>query len=132
MVKSTRFRSIGVAAAAFVAVGALSLAGCSATPTDPAGTPDAAESPTAGGCGSVPEIGVTDPGGLLSTLSADVQSGYNAYPYEIKESAWSDWKSQKTDGFTAAIVGRRRPPRSSRPTRAHSPTRSRQPGSMLC
>ena len=38
-------------------------------------------------------------------LSADIQSGYNAYPYEIQESAWSDWKSEKTDGFTAAIVG---------------------------
>ena len=106
MVKFTRFRSIGVAAAAFVAVGALSLAGCSATPTDSAGTPDAAESPTAGGCGSVPEIGVIRPGrDFCRALSADIQSGYNAYPYEIQESAWSDWKSEKTDGFTAAIVG---------------------------
>ena len=105
MVKFTRFRSIGVAVAACVAAGALSLAGCSATPTNSAGSPDASETPTAGGCGSVPEIGASDPSSLLSGLSADIQAGYNAYPYEIQESAWSDWKSEKTDGFTAAIVG---------------------------
>ncbi|APZ35409.1 hypothetical protein BOH66_15020 [Microbacterium aurum] len=105
MVKSTRFRRIRVAATALAAVGALSLAGCSATSSTPDNTPDAGQTPAADGCGSVPQIGAIDPGDLLSGFSSDVQTGYNAYPYEIQESAWSDWKPDKTEGFTAAIVG---------------------------
>ncbi len=105
MVKSTRLRRIKVAATALATVGAISLAGCSATPSASDSTPDAAQTTAADGCGSVPEIGASDPGDLLSEFSDDIQAGYNAYPYEIQESAWSDWKSEKTDGFTAAIVG---------------------------
>jgi ribose transport system substrate-binding protein len=93
---------MGVALTALAAAGALSLAGCSATAGN---TPAAGETPTAGDCGSVPEVGAKDPGKLLSGFTDDVQAGYNAYPYEIHESAWSKWKSDKTDGFTAAIVG---------------------------
>ncbi|MET0781726.1 MAG: substrate-binding domain-containing protein [Microbacterium sp.] len=103
MLKPTRFRRIGLVAAALVAAGTLSLAGCAA---DPAGTPsDPTGTPAADGCGSIPDIGAKDPNGLLDSLSAELQAGYNSYGIEVQESAWADWKSEKTDGFTAAIVG---------------------------
>lgn len=104
MVKSTRLRRIGVAATTLAAAGVLSLAGCSAT-SAPADAPDTGDTPAADGCGSVPQIGAKDAGNVLEGFSEEIQAGYNAYPYEIQESAWSDWKSEKTDGFTAAIVG---------------------------
>jgi ribose transport system substrate-binding protein len=42
---------------------------------------------------------------LLKSLDTTLQAGYNAFPYEIYKSAWSNWKSPKKSGFTAAIVG---------------------------
>ena len=105
MVKFTRFRSIGVAAAAFVAAGALSLAGCSATPSDPPAAPTRPRPPRPAVAGRSPRSARRTRATVCRGLSADIQAGYNAYPYEIQESAWSDWKSEKTDGFTAAIVG---------------------------
>jgi len=101
MVKPYRSRRLG-ALMAFAAAGTLALAGCgsSTSPADATAT-DA----TVTECGTVPKLGAVDPNGLLAGLSADVQAGFNGYPYEIRESAWGDWKSEKTDGYTAAIVG---------------------------
>ncbi|WCD93299.1 substrate-binding domain-containing protein [Microbacterium sp. nov. GSS16] len=104
MVKPTRFRRYAATAVAFVALGVLTLAGCSA----PAGGDQNAgngASPAAGSCGAVPQVGANDPDGLLDDLSAEIKDGYNGYPFELQKSAWADWKSEKTDGFTAAIVG---------------------------
>jgi ribose transport system substrate-binding protein len=38
-------------------------------------------------------------------LSPELQAGYNAFADPIQKSAWADWRSPKTSGFTAAIVG---------------------------
>ncbi|MDF2573109.1 MAG: hypothetical protein K0S05_21 [Agromyces sp.] len=105
MSKYTRFRRLGVAASALVAVGALGLAGCATTGTPTSNAPAGGGEPAADGCGSVPQIGSNDPNGLLDGFSPEIQDSYNAYPFEIKESAWAGWKSEKSDGFTAAIVG---------------------------
>lgn len=104
MVKSTR--RLG-AVAVFAAVGALALAGCAAAAPgeNPGAAPGPTESAAAGQCGSVPELGANDPSDVLAELSPELQAGYNGYPYEIQKSAWADWKSEKTEGFTAAIVG---------------------------
>ncbi|NLT27241.1 MAG: substrate-binding domain-containing protein [Microbacteriaceae bacterium] len=118
MLNHPRFHRFRVAAAASAALGALVLAGC-APAGDPAATDSTATDATAPGaggagggetaavgtCGSVPEIGANDPNGLLEGMSTEVQAGYNGFPYEIQESAWADFKSEKSDGFTAAIVG---------------------------
>ncbi|MBX3099542.1 MAG: substrate-binding domain-containing protein [Salinibacterium sp.] len=101
MMKHTRSGRLGVAATALAVVGALSLAGCASTST----TPGTGETNAAGSCGSVPQIGANDPNGLLTSLDAELQAGYNAYPYEIQKSSWADWKSSKASGYTAAIVG---------------------------
>lgn len=103
MLKPTRLARMGTVATALATIGVLALAGCSSSST---GTPtEAATTPAAEGCGSIPQLGANDPNGLLDGLSAELQDGYNAYDIEIQESAWADWKSDKTEGFTAAIVG---------------------------
>ncbi|WP_435526703.1 substrate-binding domain-containing protein [Microbacterium aurantiacum] len=103
MLKPTRMARMGTVVTALATIGVLSLAGCSPSSTN---TPtDAPETPAADGCGSIPQLGANDPSGLLDGLSAELKDGYNAYDIEIQESAWSDWKSEKTDGYTAAIVG---------------------------
>ena len=48
---------------------------------------------------------MNDPNGLLAGFPKEIAAGYNLYPYEIRKSAWAGYKSKKTDGFTAAIVG---------------------------
>lgn len=104
MVKPTRFRRLGATAVAFVALGALTLAGCSSQAGN--GSDAGADSGTpSDSCGAVPQVGANDPNGLLADFSQEIQDGYNGYPFELQESAWADWKSEKTDGFTAAIVG---------------------------
>lgn len=103
MLKPTRFRRLGATAVAFVALGALALAGCSSTTAGDA--PSTSGTGSADSCGSVPQVGANDPSGLLSGFSQEIQDGYNGYPFEIQKSAWADWKSEKSDGFTAAIVG---------------------------
>lgn len=105
MSNHTRFRRLGVAASALVAVGALGLAGCATAGSPSSDTSAGAGGPAADGCGSVPQIGANDPNELLAGFSPEIQDSYNAYPFEIKESAWAGWKSEKSDGFTAAIVG---------------------------
>lgn len=95
--------------AAFLGIGALVLTGCSASQAGPdlsSGAPAApAASAAAGSCGSVPTGTAKDPGGLLAALPKEISAGYDLYPYEIRKSAWAGFKSKKTDGFTAAIVG---------------------------
>lgn len=114
MLNHPRFHRFRVAAAASAALGALVLAGCA--PAGGPATPDTGAAPggggTAGGetaaagtCGSIPDIGANDPSGLLADMSPEIQDGYNGYPYAVQESAWAGWKSEKTEGFTAAIVG---------------------------
>ncbi|MCC2028856.1 substrate-binding domain-containing protein [Microbacterium sp. YMB-B2] len=104
MVKHTRFRRFGATAVAFMALGALTLAGCS--PEAGGGAASTGGGALASdGCGAVPQIGANDPGKLLDGFSQEVKDGYNAYPFEVQQSAWADWKSDKSDGFTAAIVG---------------------------
>lgn len=88
---------------ALAAVGALTLASCSSAPSDDKGADGG--SAAAAECGTVPVLGANDPAGLLDGFSTGVQDGYNGYPYELQESAWADWKPEKTEGFTAAIVG---------------------------
>lgn len=105
MVKPIRFHRLGPVVAV-AAVGALTLAGCSATTSGgDAGSSTTDTASSAAECGVVPTVGAQDPAGLLDTLSAEIQEGYNGYPYELQESAWADWKSEKTEGYTAAIVG---------------------------
>lgn len=100
----------GLAGTAVLALAALGLAGCSGAQ----GTGSAAQ-PTAsaadGQCGSVPDLGANDPDGLLAEFSPETAAAYNAYPLQIRKSAWADWKSEKDGGYTAAIVGM--PPASS-------------------
>lgn len=104
MTKSTPRPAMLRAAMALAALGALVLAGCSPTTGD--SSPDPSGTSAADGeCGSVPQIGANDPDGLLADFTPEVQAGYNGFPYEIQKSAWADWKSEKTDGYTAAIVG---------------------------
>lgn len=103
MLKPTRMARMGTVATALAAIGALSLSGCTPAATD--NPTDTASASAAGECGSVPQLGANDPNGLLDDFSADVKAGYNAYGIEVQESAWADWKSDKTEGFTAAIVG---------------------------
>lgn len=100
-------RRRGLAVATLGLTAALTLVGCTQTTNGSGGgsTPDGGTTPEAGACGSVPSVAPTDPDGLLDGLSPDLQDQYNLYPYEIKESAWSDWKSERTEGYTAAIVG---------------------------
>ncbi|WP_320537110.1 substrate-binding domain-containing protein [Pseudarthrobacter sp. IC2-21] len=104
------FPRLATSGAAILGAGALVLTGCSA-PT-PAASDSSSRtsavpgtSAAAGSCGSVPTGTAKDPSGLLAGLSKEVSAGYDLYPYEIRKSAWSDFKSKKTDGFTAAIVG---------------------------
>lgn len=105
MVKSIRLRRFGVPAT-LAAFGVFALAGCSAAaPTDPAAAPSGEPTAAVGECGTVPQVGAQDPEGLLGGLSQSIQDGYNGYPYTLQKSAWADWKSEKTEGYTAAIVG---------------------------
>lgn len=107
MLKTSRTRRLGIAGATLVAAGAIVLAGCAAT--SPSGTttttaPDPAEA-AVGTCGSVPDLGANDPSGLLAGFSDDVVAGFNGYPFEVRESAWADFASEKDGDYTAAIVG---------------------------
>ncbi|GAA3777698.1 hypothetical protein GCM10022240_31260 [Microbacterium kribbense] len=103
MGKSTHIRRLGPRTAAFAVLGALVLAGCSST----AGAPPVAKGTdaSASSCGTTPNIGANDPDGLLTSLPKEIQDGYNGYPFAVEKSAWAGWKSKKTSGFTAAIVG---------------------------
>lgn len=86
--------------AAALAAGALMLAGCSGPGTGGGGTPNASDQ-----CGVVPKIAPNDPHGLLADFSDDVQEMYNAYPVKVQASALADFKSSKSSGWTAALVG---------------------------
>jgi ribose transport system substrate-binding protein len=101
-----RFTTFG---AAILGAGALVLSGCAASaPVAPAacGSGTAVQaSAAAGTCGSVPTGTAKDPNGLLADFPKEIAEGYDLYPYEVRKSAWADFKSKKTDGFTAAIVG---------------------------
>lgn len=110
MKKTTFFPRFSTVGAAILGAGALVLTGCSASapaaPGSSGGATPAKVSPAAAGtCGSLPTGRANDPNGLLSGLPKEIAAGYNLYPYEIRKSAWADYKSKKTEGFTAAIVG---------------------------
>ena len=109
MKKMTSFPGITTAGAAMLGAGALVLTGCSAPQRRPGSSggdaPGPASSAAAGTCGSLPTGTANDPNGMLAGFSKEIAEGYNLYPYEIRKSAWADYKSKKTDGFTAAIVG---------------------------
>lgn len=110
MKKSSSFPRFTTFGAAILGAGALVLSGCAAsTPAEPAASGAAAAAPVAsaaaGTCGSVPTGTAKDPSGLLAGFPKEIAAGYDLYPYEIRKSAWADFKSKKTEGFTAAIVG---------------------------
>lgn len=109
MTKMTSFPRFTTVCAALLGVGSLALAGCSApapaTPGSSEGAAGPASSAAAGTCGSLPTDAANDPNGLLAGFPEEVAAGYDLYPYEIRKSAWADYKSEKEDGFTAAIVG---------------------------
>ncbi|BCW44820.1 substrate-binding domain-containing protein [Arthrobacter sp. StoSoilB5] len=110
MKKMTSFPRFTTFGAAILSAGALVLTGCSASgPAAPGSSggnaPGAAEPAAAGTCGSLPTDTVNDPNGLLAGFPKEIAAGYDLYPYEIRKSAWAGYKSKKTDGFTAAIVG---------------------------
>ncbi|ALJ21383.1 hypothetical protein [Microbacterium sp. No. 7] len=90
---ATKKRATGWArtGAALIAAGVLALAGCSAPATGGGGgsTGDAA----ADECGTIPDLGATDPGNLLADFSEDAQAAFNAYPLAVEESAWIDYKA---------------------------------------
>ncbi|APH46033.1 hypothetical protein BMW26_14505 [Microbacterium sp. 1.5R] len=48
---------------------------------------------------------MSDPSGLLAEFPEDIVNGFNLWPYEIRKSAWADYASEKTEGYTAALVG---------------------------
>lgn len=79
-------------------------AGDSGTESEESGG-EMASSPVEGECGYVPLGAANDPAGLLAALPAEVAADYDLYPYEIKEPALADFASDKSDGYTAAIVG---------------------------
>lgn len=109
MKKMTSFPRFATVGAAILGASALVLTGCSASapaaPSSGGSTPGPAASAAAGTCGSLPTGTVNDPNGLLAGFPKEIAAGYNLYPYEIRKSAWAGYKSKKTDGFTAAIVG---------------------------
>jgi ribose transport system substrate-binding protein len=110
MKKMTSFPRFTTVGAAILGASALVLTGCSASaPAAPGSSggnaPGPAESAAAGTCGSLPADTVNDPNGLLAGFPKEIAAGYNLYPYEIRKSAWAGFKSKRTDGFTAAIVG---------------------------
>lgn len=101
MVKTSRGPRLAAAGVALATASALGLAGCAA----PTGSPTASDGPAAGECGTVPQVGANDPNGLLADFPAEVADGYNLYPFEIQESAWADYASEKDGDYTAALVG---------------------------
>lgn len=109
MKKKSSFPRFTTFGAAILGVGALVLSGCATSaPAEPgvSGTAKPAQaSAAAGACGSVPTGTAKDPNGLLADFPKEIAQGYDLYPYEIRKSAWSEYKSKKTGGFTAAIVG---------------------------
>lgn len=110
MKKSSSFPRFTTFGAAILGAGALVLSGCAASaPAELAASGTAAAAPVAsaaaGTCGSVPTGTAKDPNGLLAGFPKEIAAGYDLYPYEIRKSAWADFKSKKTEGFTAAIVG---------------------------
>lgn len=88
-----------LAGTALVAVAVFGLAACAS------GGSESETSEASGQCGTVPNIAPVDPSGLLNDYSAEIVSSFNGFPFEVQESAWKDWKSEKTSGFTAALVG---------------------------
>lgn len=104
-VQNIRAVRTGLATMALAAAGALVFAGCTTGDAGGAPSADGGTEPTAGSCGSVPEIGAQDPDGLLAGFSDDIQAGYNGYPFPIEESTWAEWQSPKSGDYTAAIVG---------------------------
>ncbi|MFL4473743.1 substrate-binding domain-containing protein [Paeniglutamicibacter sp. MACA_103] len=109
MKKTSSFPRFTTFGAAILGAGALALSGCaSSAPAEPAASgsaPVAQASPAAGTCGSLPTDAANDPNGLLADFPQEIAAGYDLYPYEVRKSAWADYKSKKTEGFTAAIVG---------------------------
>lgn len=86
---------------ALVAAGAFAMSGCAGAAP---GGKSASPSVTAG-CGVVPDTGANDPNGLLKGFSNDVVKAFNLYPFEVRKSAWADFKSPKDGGYKAALVG---------------------------
>jgi|GEM_PF-3085389 len=110
MKKTSSFPRFTTVGATMLGIGALVLSGCGASaPAEPAASgtsaPAPAASAAAGTCGSVPTGTAKDPSGLLADFPKEIAAGYDLYPYEIRKSAWADYKSKKTGQFTAAIVG---------------------------
>lgn len=110
MTKMTSFPRFTTSGAAILGASALVLTGCSASApaaSDSSSRSSAAPAASAapGSCGSVPTGSANDPSGLLAGFPKEISAGYDLYPYEIRKSAWAGYKSKKTDGFTAAIVG---------------------------
>lgn len=91
-----------LAGTALVAVTVFGLSACASAGSE-GGTSE--ESGASEVCGTVPTIAPVDPNGLLKDYSAEVVDSFNGFPFEVQESAWKDWKSDKTSGFTAALVG---------------------------
>lgn len=98
MVRFNRAARLGVVTTAIAVAASLTLSGCSS---------DASNSPNlpSSGCGSIPQLGANDPSGLLKDYSKSIQAGYNGYPLPIQASTWTNFKSTKTSGYNAAIVG---------------------------
>lgn len=88
-----------LAGTAVLAMAVLGLSACSS------GNTDSESSEASGKCGTVPNIAPIDPNGVLAGFNAEVVDSFNGYPFTVQESAWMDWKSEKTSGFTAALVG---------------------------
>lgn len=110
MQKNTKIPRISKLGAAILGISALALTGCAGgTSADPAADGAAASNqsgPVAdGACGSVPKGAANDPNGLLKDFSPEIAEGYSLHPDEVRTSAWADYKSKKTEGFTAAVVG---------------------------
>ncbi|WP_198032339.1 substrate-binding domain-containing protein [Microbacterium sp. 1.5R] len=85
-----------------LSVSGLVVAGCAPSGS---GAPSASSGTSAEGCGVVPTTPVSDPSGLLAEFPEDIVNGFNLWPYEIRKSAWADYASEKTEGYTAALVG---------------------------
>lgn len=95
----TQRRSRTGAAVLLATATALALTGCTQGGSTASG--DSTSAPSASECGTVPDLGANDPGGLLDPA---VAPNFNGYPVEVKASAWSDWKPDHDGPFTAAIV----------------------------
>jgi ribose transport system substrate-binding protein len=65
--------------------------GLGACSTDPGTTPDdGGGSADLGNCGVIPQIAPIDPNGIVASLPADVQAGFNGYPNEVMVSAFKE------------------------------------------